>query len=177
MRRASSSRLTSPSTEEAVPPAFAICSTRLSTPPQFVSRSPGALCSLATPAGRRSETTTATPLAASARAVELPMPIGLPQPVIKATRVGWGIRLELPFDGAGDPHPNPPPLAREGTKGGAIFLGTTLADANLELLPPPQAGEGRGGGQTGRVPFSCVRCIRRRVAGSNASRRCIAQRL
>src|ERR1043166_5448755 len=91
MRRASSSRLTSPSTEEAVPPAFAICSTRLSTPPQFVSRSPGALCSLATPAGRTSETTTAMPLAASARAVELPMPIGLPQPVISATRDEWGM--------------------------------------------------------------------------------------
>src|SRR5437763_11485266 len=95
MRRASSSRLTSPSTAEAVPPAFAICSTRLSTPPQFVSRSPGALCSLATPAGRTSETTTATPLAASARAVELPMPTGLPQPVISATRDVWGMGFSL----------------------------------------------------------------------------------
>src|SRR5690348_823954 len=91
MRRASASWLTSPSTAMAVPPDFAICSTRLSTPPQFVSRSPGALCSLATPAGRTSETTTAMPLAASARAVELPMPIGLPQPVISATRDEWGM--------------------------------------------------------------------------------------
>src|SRR3954470_21207109 len=91
MRRASASWLTSPSTAEAVPPAFAISSTRLSTPPQFASRSPGAVCSLATPAGRTSETTTATPLAASARAVELPMPTGLPQPVISATRDEWGM--------------------------------------------------------------------------------------
>src|SRR5205807_10220103 len=88
---ASSSRLTSPNTEEAVPPAFSICSTRLSTPPQLASRSPGALCSLATPAGRTSDTTTATPLAESARAVELPMPTGLPQPVISATRDGRGM--------------------------------------------------------------------------------------
>src|SRR5437660_7660712 len=91
MRCASASWLTSPSTAEAVPPALAIASTRLSTPPQLVSRSPGALCSLAMPAGRTSETTTATPLAASARAVELPIPIGLPQPVISATRDEWGI--------------------------------------------------------------------------------------
>src|SRR5947207_16021254 len=95
MRPASASWLTSPSTAEAVPPAFKIASTRLSTPPQFVSRSPGALCSLATPAGRTSETTTVTPLAASARAVELPMPIGFPQPVISATRDGWGILFFL----------------------------------------------------------------------------------
>src|SRR6266481_4581519 len=95
MRLASASWLTSPSTAEAVPPAFTIASTRLSTPPQFVSRSPGALCSLATPAGRTSETTTVTPLAASARAVELPMPIGLPQPVIRATRDGWGMASSL----------------------------------------------------------------------------------
>src|SRR5712691_821245 len=93
MRLASASWLTSPSTAEAVPPALVICSTRLSTPPQLASVSPGALNSLATPVGRRSETTTATPLAANARAVELPMPIGLPQPVISATRVGWGIAL------------------------------------------------------------------------------------
>src|SRR5439155_860194 len=91
MRPASASRLTSPIVAEAVPPALVIASTRLSTPPQFWSRSPGALCSLATPVGRRSETTTATPLAASARAVELPMPIGLPQPVISATRDEWGM--------------------------------------------------------------------------------------
>src|SRR5712691_10023606 len=95
MRWASASWLTSPSTAEAVPPALAIASTRLSTPPQLVSRSPGALCSLATPAGRTSETTTVTPLAASARAVELPMPIGLPQPVIRATRDGWGMAILL----------------------------------------------------------------------------------
>src|ERR1043166_4609805 len=90
MRLASASWLTSPKTEEAVPPVLVICSTRLSTPPQLASMSSAALNSLATPAGRKSETTTATPLAASARAVELPMPIGLPQPVIKATRVGCG---------------------------------------------------------------------------------------
>src|SRR5712691_6548844 len=91
MRFASASWLTSPKTAEAVPPALTIASTRLSTPPQLVSRSPGALCSLATPVGRTSETTTVTPLAASARAVELPMPIGLPQPVISATRDEWGM--------------------------------------------------------------------------------------
>src|SRR5437588_7536346 len=108
MRLASASWLTSPSTDEAVPPALAICSTRLSTPPQLASVSPAALNSLATPAGRRSETTTATPLAASARAVELPMPIGLPQPVIKATRVGWGI-LHSPCE----------PLSRTAGEGGA----------------------------------------------------------
>ena len=53
--------------------------------------SPWTLCSLATPAGTTSETTTVTPAAASARAVELPMPIGLPQPVISATRVELGM--------------------------------------------------------------------------------------
>src|ERR1700674_336857 len=93
MRCASASLLTSPRVAEAVPPALVIASTRLSTPPQLGSRSPGALCSLATPAGRTSETTTVTPLEASARAVELPMPIGLPQPVISATRDGWGMEF------------------------------------------------------------------------------------
>jgi hypothetical protein len=34
-------------------------------------------------------------LAASARAVELPMPTGLPQPVISATRVEWGMASSL----------------------------------------------------------------------------------
>src|ERR1700681_3427820 len=97
MRFASASWLTSPRVAEAVPPALVISSTKLSPPPQLASRSPGALCSLATPAGRTSETITVTPLAASARAVELPMPIGLPQPVISATRVGWGIFF--PFEG------------------------------------------------------------------------------
>src|SRR5260370_36804910 len=87
----SASWLTPRNVEEAVPPALVISSTRLSTPPQLASRSPGALNSLAIPAGRTSETTTATPLAAKARAVELPMPIGFPQPVINATRVGLGI--------------------------------------------------------------------------------------
>jgi hypothetical protein len=53
--------------------------------------SPGALNSLATPAGRTSETTTVSPFAAKARAVELPMPIGLPQPVTRATRSEWGL--------------------------------------------------------------------------------------
>jgi NAD(P)-dependent dehydrogenase (short-subunit alcohol dehydrogenase family) len=72
---------------DAVPPEAVICSTRLSTPPQFVSVSWGALNSLATPAGRTSETTIVTPFAAKARAVELPIPIALPQPVINATRL------------------------------------------------------------------------------------------
>src|SRR5260370_31546439 len=104
MRPASTSRLTSPIVAEAVPRALVIASTRLSTPPQFGSRSPGALCSLATPVGRRSETTTATPLAASARAVELPMPIGLPQPVISATRDDWGMG-QTSFSAAGETAP------------------------------------------------------------------------
>src|SRR5712672_35166 len=108
MRRASASWLTSPSTADAVPPALAISSTRLSTPPQLASRSPGALCSLAIPAGRTSETTTATPLAARARAVELPMPTGLPQPVISATRDEWGMGVP-PFE-----YPSPAPREREG---------------------------------------------------------------
>src|ERR1700730_1378734 len=113
MRLASASWLTSPSTEEAVPPALVICSTRLSTPPQLASVSPGALCSLATPVGRRSETTTATPLAANARAVELPMPIGLPQRVISATRDEWRMGsslLKLSLRGA-KRRSNLPPLA------------------------------------------------------------------
>src|SRR3954468_22392612 len=93
MRLASASTLTSPSTAEAVPPFFAICSTRVSTPPQLASVSSAALNSLATPAGRTSDTTTVMPLAASARAVELPMPTGLPQPVINATRAEWGIAV------------------------------------------------------------------------------------
>jgi hypothetical protein len=46
---------------------------------------------LATPVDTTSETTTVTPAAASARAVELPMPIGLPHPVISATRAELGI--------------------------------------------------------------------------------------
>src|SRR5665213_1475708 len=96
MRAASASWLTSPSTENALPPALAISSTRLSTPPQLVSVSPGALNSLAIPAGRTSETTTVRPLAANARAVELPMPIALPQPVMRATRSDWGMG-EPPF--------------------------------------------------------------------------------
>src|SRR5262249_18986175 len=91
MRAASASTLTSPMVDDAVPPAWVIASTRLSTPPQLGSRSPCTLCSLATPVGDLSATTTVTPAAASARAVELPMPIGLPQPVIKATRASLGI--------------------------------------------------------------------------------------
>src|ERR1700733_8830714 len=91
MRLASASWLTSPSTDDAVPPALTMASTRLSTPPQLASVSCGALNSLATPAGRTSETTTVRPFAAKARAVELPIPIALPQPVTRATRVGWGM--------------------------------------------------------------------------------------
>src|SRR6266567_1491675 len=131
MRLASASWLTSPKTAEAVPPSFKIASTRLSTPPQFVSRSPGALCSLATPAGRTSETTTVTPLAASARAVELPMPIGFPQPVISATRDGWGMGFLLFRWCTKAPTPNPPPQAREGAR------------RSLDC-PPSLAGEGGG---------------------------------
>src|SRR5271157_5363960 len=97
MRPASASTLTLPSVEEAVPPPLLIWSTRLSTPPQFGSTSPCTLCSLATPVGAMSETTTIIPAAASARAVELPMPMGLPQPVIKATRavLSMGSSLDL----------------------------------------------------------------------------------
>src|SRR5258708_14668907 len=129
MRVASASWRTSPGAAEAVPPAFKIASTRLSTPPQLLSRSPGALCSLATPAGRTSETTTVTPLAASARAVELPMPIGLPQPVISATRDDGGILSLLSsrlIRQCRPPPPPPPPPPRGG--GGA---------------PAPAAGGGR----------------------------------
>src|SRR5271169_5200698 len=86
MRAASASTLTSPSAADAVPPVSTIVLTRLSTPVQPGSMSPCTLCSLATPAGDTSDTTTVTPAAASARAVELPMPTGLPQPVISATR-------------------------------------------------------------------------------------------
>ena len=60
-------------------------------PVQSGSMSPCTLCSLATPAGDTSDTTTVTPAAASARAVELPMPTGLPQPVISATRASFGM--------------------------------------------------------------------------------------
>src|SRR5712675_534313 len=83
--------LTSPSVEEAIRPLLTSSSTRLSTPPQEPSMSPSTLCSLATPVGSTSDTTTVTPAAASARAVELPIPIGLPQPVINATRAELGI--------------------------------------------------------------------------------------
>src|SRR5437588_11580193 len=136
MRCASASWLTSPSTDEAVPPAWVICSTRLSTPPQLASVSPGALNSLATPAGRTSETTTATPLAANARAVELPMPIGLPQPVISATRDAWGMDVP-PVQPRGQPPPGslrspPSPACRGG------LIGRT----HTNVLLPPQAGEG-----------------------------------
>src|SRR5207302_973483 len=75
--------------------------------------------------------------AASARAVELPMPIGLPQPVISATRVGWGMVSSLAYANRFCPHPNPPPLAGEGTK--------KRCDPTWKLLPPPLAGEGRVG--------------------------------
>src|SRR5271166_5726047 len=95
MRPASASTLTSPRVEDAVLPLRTRSSTRLSTPPQELSISPWTLCSLATPLGTTSETTTVTPAAASARAVELPMPTGLPQPVISATRAELGIGLSL----------------------------------------------------------------------------------
>src|ERR1700730_17161660 len=91
MRPASASTLTSPSVEDATLPLLTSSSTRLSTPPHEPSRSPSTLCSLATPGGSTSDTTTVTPAAASARAVELPMPIGLPHPVISATRAELGI--------------------------------------------------------------------------------------
>src|SRR5271166_6346859 len=104
MRAASASTLTSPSVADAVPPPLTIACTRLSMPVQLGSMSPCTLCSLATPAGDTSDTTTVTPAAASARAVELPMPTGLPQPVIKATRAslamgsshrfGWRCRVD-----------------------------------------------------------------------------------
>src|SRR6267143_468699 len=83
--------LTSPSVEEAIRPLLTSSSTRLSTPPQEPSMSPSTLCSLATPVGSTSDTTPVTPAAASARAVELPMPIGLPHPVISSTRAELGI--------------------------------------------------------------------------------------
>src|SRR5215469_8780699 len=93
MRPASASTLTSPSVVEAVRPLRASSSTRLSTPPHERFMAPARLCSLATPTGTTSETTTVTPAAARARAVELPMPTGLPQPVISATRAGLGIAI------------------------------------------------------------------------------------
>src|ERR1700731_1525931 len=92
MRPASASTLTSPSVEDATLPLLTSSSTRLSTPPQEPSMSPSTLCSLATPVGSTSDTTTVTPAAASARAVELPMPIGLPHPGISPTRAELGIR-------------------------------------------------------------------------------------
>src|SRR5207244_1766923 len=91
IRPASASTLTSPSVEEAVPPLLTSSSTRLSTPPQELSMSPATLCSLATPVGSTSDTTTVTPAVASARAVELPIPTGLPHPVIRATRAPLGM--------------------------------------------------------------------------------------
>ena len=128
MRFASSSRLTSPKVAEAVPPDALICSTSVSTPPQFASVSSGALNSFATPVGRRSDTTTATPLAASARAVELPMPTGLPQPVIRATRVGWGI--------SGSPFVHcPSPASRERVAAG--FSPRTGEGSRSEALTLP----------------------------------------
>src|SRR5438874_634704 len=152
MRRASSSRLTSPSTAEAVPPVFAISSTRLSTPPQLASRSPGALCSLATPAGRTSETTTATPLAARARAVELPMPTGLPQPVISATRDEWGMESSL-FQQAfyRRPGESRDPLFRSEAAEGWVpaFVGTT--DLGCRRMTRTEQPENvRSENQTGR---------------------------
>src|SRR5215469_546436 len=101
MRPASASTLTSPRVDDAVPPRWTIDSTRLSTPPQDASVSPARVCSLATPAGKTSETTTVTPAADRARAVELPMPTGLPHPVIKATRAALGIRI-LPSSTCGN---------------------------------------------------------------------------
>src|SRR5439155_27026799 len=136
MRPASASRLTSPIVAEAVPPDLVISSTRLSIPPQFGSRSPGALCSLATPVGRRSETTTATPLAASARAVELPMPTGLPQPVIKATRDEWGMDVP-PVQPRGQP-----PLGSLRSPPSPACRGGLIGRTRATVLPPPQAGEG-----------------------------------
>src|SRR5690242_5769667 len=92
IRAASASTLTSPSAADAVPPASTSAATRLSTPRQLGSMSPWTLCSLATPVGATSDTTTVTPAAASAWAVALPMPTGLPQPVIRATRASLGTR-------------------------------------------------------------------------------------
>src|SRR5271170_4849983 len=97
MRPASASTLTSPNVDDAAPPVRRMASTRLSTPPQDASVSPATLCSLATPVGSTSETTTVTPAAARARAVELPMPTGLPHPVTSATRAELGIGFP-PFD-------------------------------------------------------------------------------
>src|SRR5215470_6050585 len=93
MRPASASTLTSPRAEEAVLPLRRRSSTRLSTPPHDLSASPSTLCSLAMPVGTTSDTTTVTPAAARARAVELPMPTGLPQPVISATRAELGMEV------------------------------------------------------------------------------------
>src|SRR6516165_9446724 len=107
---ASASTLTSPNVADAVPPPSTIACTRLWMPLQLGSMSPCTLCSLATPAGDTSDTTTVTPAAANARAVELPMPTGLPQPVINATRAsvamgsphrfGWRCYLDY----TPDPH-------------------------------------------------------------------------
>src|SRR5215469_6422928 len=47
--------------------------------------------------------------------------------------------LALDRQSAANPHPNPPPLAGEGTE-----------TAGTRHLPPPQAGEGRGGGHAAR---------------------------
>src|SRR5579862_1868556 len=143
MRFASASWLTSPSTDDAVPPALAICSTRLSTPPQLASVSPGALNSLATPAGRKSETTTATPLAANARAVELPMPTGLPQPVTRATRVGWGMRFLPDFISLSRTAGEGEPLAKR-VVGEGLRLWHPHPSAGCRLRPPSPAVRERG---------------------------------
>src|SRR5580692_6199220 len=95
MRPASASTLTSPRVEDAVLPLRTRSATRLSTPSQELSMSPWTLCSLATPVGTTSETTTVTPAAASAHAVELPIPIGLPHPVMSATRAELGIAVSF----------------------------------------------------------------------------------
>src|SRR4051812_8877451 len=145
MRLASSSRLTSPRVAEATPPVALICSTSVSTPPQFASVSSGALNSFATPVARRSDTTTATPLAASARAVELPMPMGLPQPVIRATRVGWGMESSLccvaplPHRGRGRG------LARKRWEGEGLLVAGTLTRLALRATLSRSAGEGHWG--------------------------------
>ena len=66
------------------------------------------------------------------------------------------------------------PLAGEGSRSEALTLPALARWASLSR----NAGEGLlRESQTGLVPLSWVRCIRRRAAGSKASRRCIAQRL
>ena len=92
IRLASSSRLTSPSTEAQRTPAPVSSPTKPGSPSQLSAMSPGCWFRFGAPLGATSHTTTALPSPPRARAIAAPMPRCFPHPVISATR-SWELSV------------------------------------------------------------------------------------